>query len=225
MKVVVASGSPLLRAVLAEALAGAEGITSVREVDSVTALTESIHTDAPRVVLASPTLADGPLYPQVTEILRSGARVLVVCRACDAEEASVLLFAGATGCVLVEDAGAAEIVTAVRDIAAGHAALHPTVAATVLTRWRAAQTAPTPVPAVAPPAVDFTVREREVLDALARGLATKSIGRELGVSPKTVEAHISRVLSKLGARNRAQALAVAMDQRLLASPPMATPPA
>ena len=218
MKVIVASGSPLLRAVLVGALADAEGITLAEPVSSATVLIESIRSEAPQVLLASPALTDGKLFPLVTEIVRSGTRVLIVCDSADSEEAMNLLFAGATGCMLVQDACAADVVDAVRDVAHGHATLHPSVAATILTKWRAARDDLAPAPTAPPATVEFTARERDVLDALARGLPTKSIGRELGVSPKTVEAHIGRLLAKLGARNRAQAIAVAMDRHLLAGP-------
>ncbi|MGA8518099.1 MAG: LuxR C-terminal-related transcriptional regulator, partial [Pseudonocardiaceae bacterium] len=53
------------------------------------------------------------------------------------------------------------------------------------------------------------------LRALARGLPTKAIGRELDVSPKTVEAHIARLLAKLKARHRAHAVSIALDLGLL----------
>jgi DNA-binding NarL/FixJ family response regulator len=215
MKTVVASRSPLLRAVLSEALTRAEEITLLDAVDTVNALTRSVHEHSPQVVLASPTLTDGALYPLVTDIVRSGARVLLVCDESDAEEASTLLFAGATGCMFVQDAGATDIVAAVHEVAAGHATLHPSVAATILTKWRASRSTAVPEPPAPPPTVEFTARERDVLEALARGLPTKSIGRELGVSPKTVEAHIGRLLAKLSARNRAQALSLAFERGLL----------
>jgi DNA-binding NarL/FixJ family response regulator len=60
----------------------------------------------------------------------------------------------------------------------------------------------------------LTQREADVLNALARGLPTKTIARELSVSPKTVEAQISRLLMKLGAHNRAHAISMARSQGL-----------
>jgi DNA-binding NarL/FixJ family response regulator len=60
----------------------------------------------------------------------------------------------------------------------------------------------------------LTRREVDVLRALGRGLPTKTIARELSVSPKTVEAQISRLLMKLGAHNRAHAISVARSQGL-----------
>lgn len=61
----------------------------------------------------------------------------------------------------------------------------------------------------------LTPREAEVLRALARGLPTKTIGREMSVSPKTVEAHIARLLAKLKARHRAHAVSIALNLGLL----------
>lgn len=213
MRVVVASGSPLLRAILTETLSATDDVRTVESVDSVAGLLAAVGSGAPQVVLASPTLVDGKLSHSVTKLLRANARVLVICDASDSAEASATLFAGATGCLLVQDAGAEDVIAAVREVAAGRASLHPTVAASVLSQWRGSRstTAPTPTER----SINLTTREHEVLDALARGLPTKSIGRELGVSPKTIETHIGRLLAKLDARTRAQALAVAMDRGLL----------
>jgi DNA-binding NarL/FixJ family response regulator len=223
VRVLVASGSPLARAVLAAALAGDDGVESTESVESLAGLVARLGHQPPQVVLATPTLVDGQLYEALAEILRTGARVLVVCDASEAVEVSALLFAGASGCLLVQDSSAAEVVSAVRRVAMGQATLHPAVAASILAQWRASRSPVEPaVPrsAVVPatPAVELTARENDVLNALARGLPTKGIGRELGVSPKTVEAHIGRLLAKLGARNRAQALAVALDRGLLSAP-------
>jgi DNA-binding NarL/FixJ family response regulator len=135
---------------------------------------------------------------------------VVVCDGEQAEAAAALLFAGAGGCLFVEDAGAAEVVAATREVAAGHAALHPAAAAAVLRQWRATHASVGPAREA-----KLSAREIEVLRAMAEGLPTKSVARALGVSPKTVEAHTARILARLGARNRAQAIAVAAEQGLL----------
>jgi len=217
MKVIVADPSPLLRSILVRAFDNTTDIEVAISVGSLSGLLACYQPHAPKVVLASPSFADGDLVEVIADVLLVGARVLMVCDAEAAETASALLLAGASGCLFVQDAGPAEVVAATRDVAAGNAALHPAAAAAVLRHWRAARAA-TPestnphTPAAVP---QLTPREAEVLDALAQGLPTKTIGRTLAVSPKTVEAHIARLLSKLGARNRAQAVSVASDRGLL----------
>jgi DNA-binding CsgD family transcriptional regulator len=61
----------------------------------------------------------------------------------------------------------------------------------------------------------LSAREREVLQLLAQGLATKQIARSLGVTERTVKFHVASIFAKLGASNRAQAVALAAQHNLL----------
>jgi DNA-binding CsgD family transcriptional regulator len=61
----------------------------------------------------------------------------------------------------------------------------------------------------------LSAREREVLQLLAQGLATKQIARSLGVTERTVKFHVASIFAKLGATNRAQAVALAAQHNLL----------
>jgi DNA-binding NarL/FixJ family response regulator len=165
------------------------------------------------MVLSACSFADGNLLDAMPELLSMGARVLVVCTATATEAVSALLFAGASGCLSVDDCAPSDVVAATRTVVAGHAALHPVAAAAVLQQWRMMRSSPGGLLSRSQPPT-LTRREVDVLHALARGLPTKTIARELSLSPKTVEAHISRLLTKLGARNRAQAISVARSQGL-----------
>jgi DNA-binding NarL/FixJ family response regulator len=71
----------------------------------------------------------------------------------------------------------------------------------------------------APGDVSLTSRELEVLQLLAAGMRPKEIALELVISPKTVASHIQRVLAKLGAHSRAEAVAVAYRERLVSPLP------
>lgn len=100
--------------------------------------------------------------------------------------------AGAAG-YLLKDVKPAELAEALRTVHRGGAPLDPQVAVTVMR-------------SVTEPAVDpLTPREREVLGLIARGLSNRPIARELALSEKTVKAHVSAVLSKLGVADRTQA--------------------
>jgi DNA-binding NarL/FixJ family response regulator len=126
-----------------------------------------------------------------------------------ADEASILdaLQAGARG-YLTKDAGIAEISRAVQAAADHHAFLDPEVQARLLqaaTAGRPAAGQATAVPA-APLPDDLTPREAEVLSLVARGLSNGEIAAELVVSEATVKTHINHLFSKIGARDRAQAV-------------------
>jgi DNA-binding NarL/FixJ family response regulator len=123
--------------------------------------------------------------------------VLVVTMVDDDDTVVAALRAGARGYVL-KGASAAEIAAAVRTVAAGGAVFGPGVAARVL----AATSSP------APSAEDdqgLTAREREVLARIAQGASNAQIARALGLSLKTVQNYVSRILDKLQVSDRTQA--------------------
>jgi DNA-binding NarL/FixJ family response regulator len=98
---------------------------------------------------------------------------------------------------------------AVRSVRAGGIALDPTHAAIVVAQWREGRQRANSEPGA------LTQREREVLGAMVDGLLTKAIARRLRVAPKTVENHKVRIFSKLGVRNQAQAVGVAITHGLV----------
>ena len=120
------------------------------------------------------------------------------------------LRAGASG-FLLKDTLPEELLTAVRVLAAGDALLAPKV-----TRRLIEQFAQAPASThVEPPGLDsLTDREREVLLAVARGLSNAEIGEELFMSHATAKTHVSRLLTKLYARDRAQLVMVAYESGL-----------
>lgn len=217
MKIVVADPSALLRDTLAAAFDTAPDIQVVGAADSLSALLRACRSTAPQVVVAAPRFADGSLHEHVAELLMGETRVLAISDATTDATMTQLLFAGASGCLSWRDASPSDLVGATRDVAAGRAALHPMAAAAVLAQWRGVRGAgsATHLPPAATGTSPLTAREADVLAALARGLPTKTIGRELAISPKTVESHVGRLLAKLGARSRAQAVSIAHDRGLL----------
>ena len=121
------------------------------------------------------------------------------------------LRAGASG-FLLKHATAAELVHAVRVVAAGDALLAPSV-----TRRLIAQFARTPPAATPPPATlgVLTSRETEVLRLIAQGLSNTEIGDALNIAETTIKTHVSRILAKLGLRDRAQAVMAAYESGLV----------
>jgi DNA-binding NarL/FixJ family response regulator len=127
------------------------------------------------------------------------------------------LRAGASG-FLLKDAGADELLHAVRVVAAGDALLAPSI-----TRRLIEDYALRPAKRKQPPALaDLTARELEVLRLLARGLSNADIARELVVGAATVKTHVARIFAKLDLHDRAQAVVLAYESGLI-QPGAATP--
>lgn len=119
------------------------------------------------------------------------------------EYVSAAVLAGASG-FLLKDASAGDLVGAVRSVAAGDAALAPAVIRTVIEQARTSLRVRT-VPGID----DLTERERSVLEHLATGRSNAEIAAELFLSEATIKTHISHVLTKLGVRDRVQAVIAA----------------
>ena len=118
------------------------------------------------------------------------------------------LRAGASGFVLKDDPPE-QLIAAVRTIAAGEALLSPTVTRRVIQRFSTVRRqAP-------PPAVSLlTSREMDVLRLITEGLSNAEIGHQLFISDTTVKTHVTRLLQKLGLRDRAQAIVLAYQTGL-----------
>jgi DNA-binding NarL/FixJ family response regulator len=121
------------------------------------------------------------------------------------------LRAGASG-FLLKDAPAADLVQAVRIVAAGEALLAPSVTRRLIAEFAARPAADRPRPAVLNA---LTPRETDVLRLIARGLSNQEIATELIVAEQTVKTHIGRILAKLGLRDRAQAVVLAYETGLV----------
>jgi DNA-binding NarL/FixJ family response regulator len=121
------------------------------------------------------------------------------------------LRAGASG-FLLKDTPPADLLTAIRVVAAGDALLSPAI-----TRRLIAEFAKRPEPEQQPAATleGVTSREREVLALVARGLSNAEIAHTLHVTMATAKTHISRLLAKLGARDRAQLVIAAYESGLI----------
>ncbi len=119
------------------------------------------------------------------------------------------LSAGASG-FLVKDAEPAEMVHAIRVVAAGQALLSPSVTRLVLQRFTA-RTAPAgPHPQLRA----LTERERQIAGLVGQGLSNQEIAAQLVVSPETVRTHVSRAMTKLHARDRTQLAVFALQSGL-----------
>ncbi|MEU2059217.1 response regulator transcription factor [Streptomyces sp. NPDC013455] len=139
----------------------------------------------------------------------AGVRVLVLTTYDTDENIVDALRAGASG-FLVKDTRPADLLDAIRTVAAGDALLSPGPTARLIERFlRSPQT-----PATGGPEC-LSDRERQVLTLVARGLNNTEIAEALGLSPLTAKTHVSRIMGKVGARDRAQLVIIGYESGLV----------
>jgi len=137
-------------------------------------------------------------------LVAMGARVLVLTAEADAGTVESAVSAGAHG-VLLKDAGVQRLIEAIRTVAAGGSVLAPELTRRLLDRMSGrARGGPS-----------LTGREAEVLSLLAAGASTEEMASKLYLSTNTVRNHVQRLLTKLGAHSKVEALAIARREGLL----------
>jgi DNA-binding NarL/FixJ family response regulator len=189
-----------------------DAVDVVGEASEVDAAVEMILERRPDVVLLDVHMPDGGgravvqrVTPQAPEV-----RFLALSVSDAAEDVIGVIRAGARGYV-TKTISPDELAAAVRRVADGDAVFSPRLAGFVLDAFASRPDVP-----VADPELDqLTNREREVLRLLARGYAYKEIAKELYISIKTVETHVSNVLRKLQMSNRYELSRWAADRRLV----------
>ncbi len=196
ISVLIVDDHPVVRRGLRVLLEVQDGIEVIGEAgDGGTALGLAAE-HAPDVILLDLKLPglDGIAVLDELKARGDAARVLVLTSVTEPASASLAVRSGAAG-VLYKDVDPDALVRAIRAVHDGHLLLAPEAAGTLLRsaswRWGGLDA--------------LTSREREVLAELAKGRSNREIARALGVSEKTVKAHVSSVLAKLGVQDRTQA--------------------
>ncbi|GAA3345628.1 response regulator transcription factor [Amorphoplanes nipponensis] len=215
VRVLLAHDQPMMRSGLRMALTGAGGVAVVGEAgDGVETLALSRRL-LPDVVLMDLRLPRLDGLSVTRSIAGSGlpVRVLILTMDDADEHVTGAVAAGAMG-YLCRDVPAEELVAAVRTVAAGGAVVAPVILARLLTRL--AEALPAPATTAAAPALEtLTDREREVLAHVAKGHSNAEIARALTVSETTVKTHVGHMLTKLGLRDRVQAVVLAYETGLV----------
>ncbi|WP_193241836.1 response regulator [Streptomyces phaeolivaceus] len=218
IRLLLVDDDPLVRAGLSFMLGGADDIEIVGEGadgDEVDALVDRTRPDVVLMDIRMPTV-DGLA---ATERLRARAdapQVVVLTTFHADDQVLRALRAGAAGFVL-KDTPPAEIVEAVRRVAAGDPVLSPAVTRQLMAH-AAGATADTRRATARSRVAALNDREREVAVAVGRGASNAAIAAELFLSVPTVKTHVSRVLAKLGLNNRVQIALLTYDAGLLDEP-------
>ncbi|HXH34629.1 MAG TPA: response regulator transcription factor [Plantibacter sp.] len=214
IRVVIADDQALIRGGFRALLEAEPGIEVVGEAATGAEAVALIRRERPDVALMDIRMPDGDGL-EATELIVADAsladtRIIVVTTFELDEYVAQAIRAGASG-FLVKDTEPAELIRAVRVVAAGDALLSPGVTRRLLSQVAASIAAPRDASALAA----LTEREREVLGLVGRGLTNEEIGRALFLSPLTAKTHVSRIMSKLGARDRVRLVVIAYESGLV----------
>jgi DNA-binding NarL/FixJ family response regulator len=188
--------------VLVEASGGEELLRLVREIPVDVALLDIRMPDGDGLWTTEQIAADPAL---------TGLRVVIVTTFELDEYVARAIRAGASG-FLVKDTEPVDLIRAVRVVASGDALLSPGVTRRLLER-AAGGLRDAPDPRVL---AELTERETEVLRLVAQGLTNEEMARHLFLSPLTVKTHVSRIMQKLHARDRAQLVVIGYESGLVA---------
>ncbi len=228
IKVLLVDDQPLLRGGFRALLRAVPDMEVVGEAgDGDTAVQLAVQT-RPDIVLMDVQMprADGlSATARITADPRlPGTRVIVLTTFELDEYVFGALKAGASG-FLLKDIEPEALIDAVRLVHDGQALLAPQVTGRLIQAYVRAQTPAPVVRTESPrPAIgDLTQREHDILVLVASGMSNKEIAAELVLSPLTVKTHVSRVLGKLGARDRAQLVVIAYEAELMGGPRTSRP--
>jgi DNA-binding NarL/FixJ family response regulator len=190
--VLVADDQPLLRAALSALISNIPGFTVLAEA-----------ADGSEAVAVARGITGDPCC--------EGVKVLILTTFDLDELVYAGLRAGASG-FLLKDVPPEDLLAAIRVVAAGDALIAPSITRRLIAEFARMR----PQPAAAASALEqITDREREVLALVARGLSNTEIAEALFISHATVKTYISRLLAKLGARDRAQLVMIAYETHLV----------
>jgi DNA-binding NarL/FixJ family response regulator len=211
IRVLVADDQSMVRAGFRMLLGGEEDVEVVAEAATGAEAVSKAVRFHPTVVLMDIRMPELDGLEATRRILAAdpGAKVLILTTFDLDEYIYEALRAGASGFVLKDDPPE-QLIAAIRTVARGDALLSPAVTKRVIRQF-----ARIPRPAVPEAFADLTAREHEVFRLVAAGRSNAEIGQELFIGETTVKTHVTRVLQKLGLRDRVQAVVLAHQAGLV----------
>ncbi|MER6975954.1 response regulator [Streptomyces carpinensis] len=214
IRVLLVDDQALVRGGFHSILSGQEDIEVVGEAADGAEAVDSALTLLPDVILMDIRMPRMDGIEATRRLLRGGrcpARVLILTTFDEDEYVYQALRAGASG-FLLKSAPPRELAGAIRTVAAGEALLAPEITRRMIEEYvrrpRPGQGRPTGLQTLTP-------RELEVLNLIARGRSNAEIGAELFLSEPTIKTHVTRILAKLGLRDRVQAVVHAYETGLV----------
>jgi DNA-binding NarL/FixJ family response regulator len=212
VRVLIVDDDNLMRAGLRGVLSSDERIEVVGEAADGREAAYRTRLLMPDVILMDVRMSDLDGIAATREVLAEFPDVKVVILTTFEEDDYIFgaLSAGASG-FLLKRTSPEELIAAIHTIHAGDSLLSPSVTSRVIERTARR---PTPDASQDPRLEELTPRERDVLELIARGLSNAEIAAELVVEESTVKTHVKRVLSKLRARDRVQAVIIAYESGL-----------
>jgi DNA-binding NarL/FixJ family response regulator len=215
IRVGIADDQPLIRTGLRTMIEHTADLALVAEAENGEQAVAIARTHTPDVLLMDVRMPelDGIEATRriTTDPSMVGVRVVVLTTFDTDEYVYDAIRAGASG-FLLKDAPPEDVLDAIRVVAGGDALLAPSVTRRVIADLAAR---PSAVPRPAGELDVLTEREREVLALVGRGMSNAEIGAQLYVSPATAKAHVSHVMTKLLARDRAQLVVIAYESGLV----------
>jgi DNA-binding NarL/FixJ family response regulator len=196
IRVLVVDDHAVVRAGLEQVLGSAEDIEVVGAAsngDEAIVIANEREPDVVLMDLSMPDL-DGIAATRALADAAPSAQIVVLACFSDRQPILAALDAGAIG-YLLKDAEPADLMAGIRTAARGESPLAPKAASALILAWTGAS-----------PARDLSDREREVLALVSSGMSNKVIARELGISEKTVKAHLTSIFRRIGVGDRVQAV-------------------
>jgi DNA-binding NarL/FixJ family response regulator len=207
MKVLIVDDHPVTRDGLRSALSTSDEVKIVGEAASGEEAVQLVRELSPEVVFMDVRLPGISGIEATRQIMSFAPETKVILFTVEESKTALAdaMRAGVSG-YLLKDVSAGELLQAARLALQGKAVIHPTLTRAFIEEAQYVEHRPE---------THLSRRELQILQMLAYGATTKEIAHQLGISPHTVKTHIERIFEKLGANDRAQAVAIALRKGLV----------